>query len=81
MLKTFAHFISAYLAMFLGTALWLAPKLDWSNVKDESLFSTRGCVVLGMTIFIFVVNMFAALLGGSKPHEPETAKFDCGGGC
>lgn len=60
MIKSFAHFICAFLTAFMGVALWLAPHIDWSRVKDDSLLSSRAIVVLVMTCFCFVVNALAA---------------------
>lgn len=59
LLKMMAHFLAGISGMFLGMGLWLAPHLDWSAVKDESLFSTRGLVVLAMTCICFVTNIMA----------------------
>lgn len=61
MLRVFGHFIGAIFAMFLGMVAWVAPHIEWSGVKDDSLLSIRGCVVLGMTLWVFCVNLFAAL--------------------
>jgi len=56
------HLIAALFSIFLGFALWLAPHIDWSHVKDDSLFSSRGLLVLGLTIFVFGMHFFAALM-------------------
>jgi hypothetical protein len=61
MFKTFMHVFGAIWAVFLGFVVWIAPHVDWSNGKNESLWGIRGLIVLGMTAWVFGINMWTAL--------------------
>lgn len=61
MFKTLLHLVATFCTMALGLVAWLAPHLDWSRVKDESLFSSRGLVVLGMATLAIGMQMWAML--------------------
>jgi hypothetical protein len=60
-LKVFFRLIGTFFGMCLGLFAWLAPHLDFSRVKDESLLSTRGCLVLGMMIWVCLTLVTSAL--------------------
>lgn len=68
-LKVMLHLVATFCTMALGLVAWLAPHLDWSRVKDESLFSSRGLVVLGMVALALGMQMWAMLTPPAKSNR------------
>jgi hypothetical protein len=93
-LRVGMHLLSMFCIMVLGMVAWLAPHMDWSRVKDESLFSSRGLVVVGLAAWVMVTLMWSLFSrlpltktcskckGGGRSLQPcghAESCDDCGG--